>query len=79
MGLLEGVRQGGMISKLSRTDLVGLLGKLVSIIELELFNCIRLGLEQYALPSGLYKERHACTPCIQSIIHNTHRKGITPN
>ena len=57
MGLLEGARQGGVISKLSRTDLVGLLGKLVSVIELELLNCIRLGLEQYALPSGLYKEK----------------------
>ena len=63
-GLLEGARQGGVISKLSRTDLVGLLEKLVSIIEIELLNCMRLGLEPYALPSRLYKERRECTPCI---------------
>jgi hypothetical protein len=33
-GLLEDTEQGGVISKYSRNDLVGYLGKLVSIIEL---------------------------------------------
>jgi hypothetical protein len=42
--LLEGARQGGVYSKLSRTDLVELLGMLDSVIELELFYCNRLGL-----------------------------------
>jgi hypothetical protein len=43
-GLLEDARQGGVYSKLSRTDLVKLLGMLDSIIELGLFYCNRLGL-----------------------------------
>jgi hypothetical protein len=63
MVYMKALRQGGVYSKLSRTDLVGLLGKVVYVIELELPYCNRLGLEQYALPSGLYKERQERTPC----------------
>jgi hypothetical protein len=60
---LKTLRQGGVYSKLSRTDLVGLLGNVVYVIKLELPYCNRLGLEQYALPSWLYKERQERTPC----------------
>ena len=49
-GLLEDTEQGGVISEYSRTDLVGHLGKLVSVIELGLSNCNRLGLEQPPCP-----------------------------
>jgi hypothetical protein len=51
-GLLEDTRQGDMDSKLSRTDLVGFIRKLDSIIELGLFYCNQLGLDTcpYSLP-----------------------------
>jgi hypothetical protein len=38
------------------TDLVRILGKLNSVIDLELLNCIRLGLESYLNLLSIYKE-----------------------
>ena len=51
---LKDMNQGGVDFKLSRTDLVGLLGKQDSIIELGLFYCNRLGLETHPCPLSLY-------------------------
>jgi hypothetical protein len=79
-GLLEDTKQGGVISKLSRTDLVGLLGKLVYVIELELFCCNRLG--SINVPCALdYIKRGRCAPpCTinhtkQSNVKATRRTG----
>ena len=50
--LLKDMRQGGMVFKLFKINLVGLLRKLDSVIGLELFYCNRLGLDTcpYPLP-----------------------------
>jgi hypothetical protein len=40
-----------------KTDLVRILGKLDSVIDLKLFNCIRLGLELHLSLLSTYKER----------------------
>jgi hypothetical protein len=40
-----------------KTDLVGILGKLDFIIDLELLNCIQQGLELHPSLLSLYKER----------------------
>jgi hypothetical protein len=53
--LLEDARQDGVYSKLSRTDLVGLLGKLDSVVELELFCYNRLGLDTCPYPLSYIK------------------------
>ena len=59
---LKDTVQGGVDFKPSRTDLVGLLGKQDSVIELGLFCCNWLGLETHLCPLSLYKERHSAPP-----------------
>jgi hypothetical protein len=83
-GLLEDVRQGGVYSKLSRTNLVGLLGKLDSIIELGLFYCNRQRLDTcpYPLPNikrgtvhPLYVQSYKPIQCKRP--HATLKSGVT--
>ena len=62
MVYLKDTMQGGVDFKPSWTDLVGLLGKEDSIIELGIFCCNRLGLETHLCPLSLYKERHGAPP-----------------
>jgi hypothetical protein len=52
-----------------KTDLVEILGKLDSVIDLELLNCIRLGLELHPSLLSLYKERLGA-PLIQTIYNH---------
>jgi hypothetical protein len=69
----EDTEQGGMISKYARTDLVGLLGKLVSVIELGLFNCNRLGLGKLPCPLTYIKRGRQHPLYINSIIQSNKR------
>ena len=64
--------------KVSRTDLVGLLGKQDSVIELGLFCCNWLGLETHLCPLSLYKEMHGAPPCTLTIIQSIQCKRLTP-
>jgi hypothetical protein len=57
-----------------KTDLVGILGELDSVISLELLNCIWLGLELHLSLLSLYKERLRA-PHVQIIIQSIQRKG----
>jgi hypothetical protein len=53
----EDTDQGGVDFKLLGTGLLRILGKVDSVIDLELLNCIRLGLELHPSLLSLYKER----------------------
>jgi hypothetical protein len=72
--ILEDTNQGGMDFKLLETDLVGILGKLNSVIDLELLNCIRLGLELHLSLLSIYKERLG-TPLVHTIMSSNQCKG----
>jgi hypothetical protein len=80
-GLLEDTRQGGVYSKLSRTDLVGLLGNLDSVIELGLFYCNRQRLDTCPYPLPNIK-RGMVHPLVRTIIQTnpmqkaTRRTGV---
>jgi hypothetical protein len=52
-----------------KTDIVWILGKLDSVIDLELFNYIRLGLELYLSLLSIYKERLG-EPLVHTIIQS---------
>jgi hypothetical protein len=57
-----------------KTDLLGILGKLNSVIDLKFLNCIRLGLELYLNLLSIYKERLG-VPLVHTIIQSIQRKG----
>jgi hypothetical protein len=57
-----------------KTDLVGILEKLDSLVDLELLNCIRLGLELRLSLLSIYKERLGA-PFVHTIIQSIRRKG----
>jgi hypothetical protein len=57
-----------------KTDLVKILGKLDSVIDLELLNYIRLGLELYLSLLSIYKERLG-VPLVHTIIQSIQCKG----
>jgi hypothetical protein len=56
-----------------KTDLVGILGELDSVIGLELLNYIRLGLELHLGVLSLYKERLRATHVHNHTINLMHR------
>jgi hypothetical protein len=57
-----------------KTNLVGILEKLDSVIDLKFLNCIRLRIELSLNLLSLYKERLG-TPLVQTIIQSIQRKG----
>jgi hypothetical protein len=57
-----------------KTNLVRILGKLNSVIDLELLNCIRLGLESYLNLLSIYKESLG-VPLVHRIIQSIQCKG----
>jgi hypothetical protein len=59
-------------------NLVGLQGKLDSVIGLELFYCNRLGLDAHHCTLSLYKERHSAPLVTLTIIQSIQRKRHTP-
>jgi hypothetical protein len=70
----ENTDQGGVDFNLLETDLVRILGKLDPVIDLELLNCIRLGLELHLNLLSVYKERLGA-PLVHTIISSNQRKG----
>ena len=70
------MKHGGVFFKYSRIGLVGNKRKVFLVIESELFDCNRLGLDLTALSSILYKERQAM-PLVQSIqSYNTQKASL---
>jgi hypothetical protein len=57
-----------------KTDLLRILGKLDSVIDLELLDCILLGLELYLNLLSIYKERLG-VPLVHTIMQSIQRKG----
>jgi hypothetical protein len=70
---IEGYRPRRRGLQAVKIDLVKILRKLDSVIDLELFNCIRLGLELHLSLLSIYKERLGTPLCTHTFIQSIQR------